>query len=147
MADAMVLLMERSKLLVEGGGAVGVSALLTGKCSPASSGSTCIVLSGGNVDIGLLPNLILRSQEIQGRRMNAFVRLPDVPGALAGFLDMLAQNDANIIEVSHVRQGVDLHSRETGVLVVIELRDQGHRSRLLQAAGERGFMINEFHYP
>jgi threonine dehydratase len=146
-ADAMVLLMERSKLLVEGGGAVGVSALLTGKCSPATSGSTCIVLSGGNVDIGLLPNLILRSQEIQGRRMNAFVRLPDVPGALAGFLDMLAQNDANIIEVSHVRQGVDLHSRETGVLVVIELRDQGHRSRLLQAAGERGFMINEFHYP
>jgi threonine dehydratase len=79
--------------------------------------------------------------------MNAFVRLPDVPGALAGFLDMLAQHDANIIEVSHVRQGVDLHSRETGVLVVIELRDQGHRSRLLQAASERGFMINEFHYP
>ena len=146
-ADAMVLLMERSKLLVEGGGAVGVSALLTGKCSPATSGSTCIVLSGGNVDIGLLPNLILRSQEIQGRRMNAFVRLPDVPGALAGFLDMLARNDANIIEVSHVRQGVDLHSRETGVLVVIELRDQGHRSRLLQSAGECGFMINEFHYP
>ena len=146
-ADAMVLLMERSKLLVEGGGAVGVSALLTGKCSPATSGSTCIVLSGGNVDIGLLPNLILRSQEIQGRRMNAFVRLPDVPGALAGFLDMLARNDANIIEVSHVRQGVDLHSRETGVLVVIELRDQDHRSRLLQSAGECGFMINEFHYP
>lgn len=146
-ADAMVLLMERSKLLVEGGGAVGVSALLTGKCAPSKSGATCIVLSGGNVDLGLLPNLILRSQEIQGRRMNAFVRLPDVPGALAGFLDMLAQNDANIIEVSHVRQGVDLHSRETGVLVVIELRDQDHRSRLLQSAGECGFMINEFHYP
>ena len=54
-ADAMVLLMERAKLFVEGAGAVGVAALLSGRATPAPTGTTCVVLSGGNVDLGVLP--------------------------------------------------------------------------------------------
>jgi len=146
-AEAMVMLLERAKLLVEGGGAVGVSALLTGAITPPRSGTTCVVLSGGNVDVGLLPSLVLRSEAMHGRRMNAFVRLPDVPGALAGLLEVLAGNEANIIEVSHVRQGVDLHSRETGVLLVLETRNRRHAERVLAAANDRGFVIHEFNYP
>jgi len=79
--------------------------------------------------------------------MNAFVRLPDVPGALAGLLEVLAGNEANIIEVSHVRQGVDLHSRETGVLLVLETRNRRHADRVLESARNRGFTISEFTYP
>ena len=146
-ADAMVLLMERSKLLVEGGGAVGVSALLTNTITPAKSGSTCIVLSGGNVDIGLLPNLVRRHETKSGRRLNVFVRLPDRPGALAGFLEVLAANDANIVEVQHVREGVELHARETGVHVVLEVKNQEHGRTVIAATREKGFSISDIVFP
>jgi len=78
-ADAMMLLMEHSRLFVEGGGAVGVSALLSGRVTPAQTGTTCIVLSGGNVDLGLIPNLIRRHETEAGRRLIVFTRLPDRP--------------------------------------------------------------------
>ena len=146
-ADAMVLLMERSKLLVEGGGAVGVSALITNTITPAKSGSTCIVLSGGNVDIGLLPNLVRRHETKSGRRLNVFVRLPDRPGALAGFLEVLAANDANIVEVQHVREGVELHARETGVHVVLEVKNQEHGRAVIAATREKGFSISDIVFP
>jgi threonine dehydratase len=146
-ADAMVLLMERSKLLVEGGGAVGVSALLTNRFTPATNGSTCIVLSGGNVDIGLLPNLVRRHETRVGRRINVFVRLPDRPGALAGFLEVLAENDANIVEVQHVREGVELHARETGVHVVLEVKNREHGRAVIAATREKGFSISDIVFP
>ena len=86
-ADAMVLLMERAKLFVEGAGAVGVAALLlaTG-CTPRRPGTTCVVLSGGNVDLGLLPGLIRRHETQAGRRLILFARISDRPGGLARLL-------------------------------------------------------------
>jgi threonine dehydratase len=125
-ADAVVLLMEHSKMLVEGGGAVGLSALLTQQVTPTKTGSTCIVLSGGNIDIGLIPNLVRRNETNEGRRLTIFVRLPDRPGSLAGVLDVCASNGANVIEVQHVREGIPLHPRETGIQLVLEVRDQEH---------------------
>lgn len=146
-ADAMVMLMERSKLLVEGGGSVSLSALLAGRVAPAKSGVTCIVLSGGNVDIGNIPNLVRRHETTQGRRLTVFVRLPDRPGSLASFLDVLAKNDANIVEVQHVREGVALHSRETGVQVVLEIKNPDHGSQVIDAAQAAGFSIGEIIFP
>ena len=95
-ADAVVLLMEHSKMLVEGGGAVGLSALLTQRITPTTTGSTCIVLSGGNIDIGLIPNLVRRNETNEGRRLTIFVRLPDRPGSLASVLNICASNDATV---------------------------------------------------
>jgi threonine dehydratase len=125
-ADAVVLLMEHSKMLVEGGGAVGLSALLTQQIKPTTSGSTCIVLSGGNIDIGLIPNLVRRNETNEGRRLTIFVRLPDRPGSLASVLNICASNDANVIEVQHVREGIPLHPRETGIQLVLEVRNEEH---------------------
>jgi threonine dehydratase len=118
--------MEHSKMLVEGGGAVGLSALLTKQLAPASTGTTCIVLSGGNIDIGLIPNLVRRNETNEGRRLTIFVRLPDRPGSLAGVLNVCAGNDANVIEVQHVREGIPLHPRETGIQLVLEVRNEEH---------------------
>jgi threonine dehydratase len=125
-ADAVVLLMEHSKMLVEGGGGVGLSTLLTQQITPAKTGSTCIVLSGGNIDIGLIPNLVRRNETNEGRRLTIFVRLPDRPGSLAGILDVCASNGANVIEVIHVREGIPLHPRETGIQLVLEVRGREH---------------------
>jgi threonine dehydratase len=129
-ADAVVLLMEHSKMLVEGGGAVGLSALLTQQVKPATKGSACIVLSGGNIDIGLIPNLVRRNETNEGRRLTIFVRLPDRPGSLASVLNICANNDANVIEVQHVREGIPLHPRETGIQLVLEVRNQEHADLL-----------------
>jgi threonine dehydratase len=133
-ADAVVLLMEHSKMLVEGGGAVGLSALLTQQIKP-TTGSTCIVLSGGNIDIGLIPNLVRRNETNEGRRLTIFVRLPDRPGSLAGILNVCAENDANVIEVQHVREGIPLHPRETGIQLVLEVRDTAHAAHIRGIVG------------
>jgi threonine dehydratase len=130
-ADAVVLLMEHSKMLIEGGGAVGLSALLTQQLTPTTTGSTCIVLSGGNIDIGLIPNLVRRNETNEGRRLTIFVRLPDRPGSLASVLNICASNDANVIEVQHVREGIPLHPRETGIQLVLEVRDDQHAKQII----------------
>ena len=142
-ADAMMLLLERSKLFVEGGGAVGVSALITDRVKPAKNGTTCVVLSGGNADLGLLTGLVRRHETLRGRRMIVFARISDRPGGLAGLLTLFAQHGANLIEVEHVREGVDLHVRETGVQIVLEVRGREHAETLIASAKSEGYEISE----
>jgi threonine dehydratase len=142
-ADAMVMLMDRSKLYVEGGGAVGVSALLSGQVVPSPTGTTCVVLSGGNVDLGLVPNLIRRNETQAGRRLILFVRISDRPGGLARLLTLFAGAGANLIEVEHVREGISLHVRETGVQVVLEVRGREHADSVISMARHNDYVVDE----
>ena len=142
-ADAMVFLMDRGKLYVEGGGAVGVSALMSGQVVPAKTGTTCVVLSGGNVDLGLLPGLIRRHETQAGRRLLMYVRISDRPGGLARLLALFAQSGANLVEVEHMREGVDLHVRETGVQVVLEVRGREHADSVLAQVRAAGYPADE----
>jgi threonine dehydratase len=142
-ADAMVLLMDRGKLYVEGGGAVGVSALMSGQVKPAQIGTTCVVLSGGNVDLGLLPGLIRRNETKAGRRLILFVRISDRPGGLARLLTLFAETGANLVEVEHVREGVSLHVRETGIQAVLEVRSREQAEEVLAAVRNAGYEADE----
>ena len=142
-ADAMVLLMDRGKLYVEGGGAVGVSALMSGQVKPAQTGTTCVVLSGGNVDLGILPGLIRLNETKAGRRLILFVRISDRPGGLARLLTLFAETGANLVEVEHVREGVSLHVRETGVQAVLEVRGREHADEVLAAVRNAGYEADE----
>jgi threonine dehydratase len=139
-AEAMVLLMERSKLVVEGAGAVGVAALLGGLVAPAPSGTTAIVLSGGNVDAGVLAAVTRRHETQVGRRLALFTRLPDRPGSLAHLLACVAAAGANLLEVEHVREGVNLHVRETAVQLVLETRGREHAQEVLEAIAADGYL-------
>jgi threonine dehydratase len=141
-ADAMVLLMERSKLYVEGGGAVGVSALLSERAAPSRHGTTCVVLSGGNVDLGVVPGLIRRFETQAGRRLIVFVKVSDRPGGLAKLLTIFAEVGASVIDIDHVRDGVDLHVRETGVNAVLEVRGPEHAELLIDTVRDAGYEIN-----
>jgi threonine dehydratase len=138
-AEAMVLLMEHSKLVVEGAGAVGVAALLGGLVAPAASGTTAIVLSGGNVDAGLLAAVARRHETQVGRRLALFTRVSDRPGSLARLLTCVAAAGANLVEVEHVREGVDLHVRETGIQLVLETRGPDHARAVLDAIARDGY--------
>jgi len=140
-ADAMVMLMERAKLYVEGAGAVGVAALMSGATVPADSGTTCVVLSGGNVDLGVVPGLIRRHEAGAGRRLTIFVRIDDRPGGLAQLLQIFAQSGANLLEVQHIREGLALHVRETGVRASFEVRGREHAESAVADARRAGYAI------
>ena len=88
-AEAMVFLLERAKLVVEGAGAVGVAALLSGAGPAAVAGTTAVVLSGGNVDAGLLAQIARRHESQAGRRSVLLARVPDRPGSLALLLALV----------------------------------------------------------
>jgi threonine dehydratase len=137
-AEAMVLLIERSKLVVEGAGAVGVAALLSGRVQ-AGEGDTCVVLSGGNVDASLLSECIRLGETAAGRRMVISLRLPDRPGTLAELVGLVAREGGNIVDVTHLREGVDLHIGETAVQLVIQTRGPEHGQELVAALREGGF--------
>jgi threonine dehydratase len=139
-AEAMVMLMEKAKLVVEGAGAVGVAALLAGATGAARDGATAVVLSGGNVDAGLLATVARRHETLVGRRIVVLTRVPDRPGALAGLLDCVAEAGANMVEVSHLREGVDLHVRETAVQLIMETRGKEHAAEVLDAIARGGYV-------
>jgi threonine dehydratase len=138
-AEAMVLMLEKAKLVVEGAGAVGVAALLGGQVVPAGPGQTAVVLSGGNVDAGLLAVVARRHETQAGRRLVLMTRVPDRPGALAALLDCVAAAGGNIVSVEHLREGIDLHVRETGVQLVIETRSREHADAVLEAVDRSGY--------
>jgi len=138
-AEAMVVLMERAKLVVEGAGAVGVAALIGGEVTPAAHGTTVAVLSGGNVDPGLLASVARRHETQVGRRLVLITRVPDRPGNLAGLLVEVAETGANIVDVSHVREGLDLHVRETAIELVLETRGHDHAQRVLGTLHGEGY--------
>lgn len=138
-ADAMVLLMERAKLYVEGAGAVGVAALLAGRVTPPDQGTTCAVLSGGNVDLGVVPGLIRRHENAAGRRLTIFATIDDRPGGLAQLLTVFAAAGANLIEVEHVREMLNLHVRETGVHATFEVRSPKHAAQVVDAVRDAGY--------
>jgi threonine dehydratase len=140
-AEAMVWLMERSKLVVEGAGAVGVAALLAGAFSPAAKGSTVIVLSGGNVDAGLLATIAQRHETTAGRRVRLFTKISDRPGGLAALLTRIADAGGNVVHADHVREAVSLHVRETGVELALETRSAEHGRELVAALEEAGYDV------
>ena len=138
-AEAMVMLLEKAKLVVEGAGAVGVAALLGGQAKAAAGGPACVVLSGGNVDAGLLATVARRHETEAGRRLVLITRVPDRPGALASLLACVAGAGGNIVDVEHLREGIDLHVRETGVQLVIETRSREHAGEVLAAVSRSGY--------
>jgi threonine dehydratase len=140
-AEAMVLLLERSKLVVEGAGAVAVAALLQGRVEPPADGEVCAVLSGGNVDASLLSECIRLGETAAGRRMVLSTVVPDRPGALAGLLRVVADHGGNVVDVEHLRDGIDIHVRETAIKLVLQTRGPDSNQEILDAARAEGFSV------
>jgi threonine dehydratase len=140
-AQAMVLLLERSKLVVEGAGAAAVAALMHGRVSAPADGSVCAVLSGGNVDASLLSECIRLGETAAGRRMVLATVVPDRPGALARLLRVVADLGGNVVDVGHLRDGLDLHVRETAIQLVLQTRGAEHGREIVEATRNEGFSV------
>jgi threonine dehydratase len=138
-SEAIVLLLERSKLVVEGAGAVGVAALLAGKIG--GTGPVAIVLSGGNIDPTLLISVMRHGLTLAARYLVVRTRLTDRPGELIKLLTLVAQERVNVVSVEHHREGMDLPIGSTEVELTLVTRDDEHCEALLAAMGEWGYTV------
>jgi threonine dehydratase len=138
--EAIVLLLERAKLVVEGAGAVGVAALLAGKAG--GSGTAVPVLSGGNIDATMLISVMRHGLTSAGRYLVARTQLADRPGELIKLLSLVAAERGNVISVEHHREGMDIPVSETEVELTLVTRDEEHCRRLLAAMEEEGYKVD-----
>ena len=136
-SDALVVLLERTKLVVEGAGAVSVAALLAGKVG----GTGCVVpvLSGGNIDATLLISVMRHGLAVAGRFLVLRTRVPDRPGELARLLTLLAEERVNVVEVEHQREGAGLPVAETGVELTLLTRDPAHCDEIVETMQRLGY--------
>jgi threonine dehydratase len=140
-ADAMMILLQRSKLLTEGAGAAATAALISGVTAPAKRGATVAILSGGNVDLGVLSSLITRHETLSDRRLRLYTRVPDRAGGLAAVLVEVAEAGASVREVVHVREGVELDVAQTGVELWLETRGAEHAQQVIAHLESRGHAV------
>ena len=138
-SEAIVLLLERSKLVVEGAGAVGVAALLAGRAG--GSGPALVVLSGGNIDATMLISVMRHGLTVAGRYLVVRTHLCDRPGELIKLLSLIAEERGNLIAVEHHREGMDVPVSATEVELTLVTRDEEHCLQLLSAMAERGYKV------
>jgi len=137
-AHAITLLLERSKLVVEGAGAASVAALLNGD---AGGEDVCVLLSGGNIDATLLVSVVRHGLTRAGRFLVLYTRVPDRPGELLKLLELVAAERGNILEIHHRREGTGIDVSETGVELTIVTRDEEHCRRLIATLESHGYPV------
>jgi threonine dehydratase len=140
-ARAMLLLLERKRVIAEGAGAAPLAALLSGKVRVREGSRIVLVVSGGNVDTPLLDRVIHQGLIRNGRILQAEVILEDVPGSLARLLSVIAGAGGNILQIHHVRGGRGLPVQAVRVSLEIETRDEGHGRDLVSEAEGAGYRL------
>jgi threonine dehydratase len=142
-SEAIVLLMERAKLVVEGAGAAAVAALVAGRVP--GDGPAIAILSGGNIDPTLLIQVMRHGLTLAGRYLVVRTRIPDRPGELIKLLSMFADEHANVVSIEHHREGMDVPVTETEVEATLLTRDQEHCTAILDAMQQRGYAVERLH--
>ncbi len=137
MEQALYLLMEIEKTIVEGAGAAGLAALLAYP-DKFKGQKTGIVLTGGNIDPRLLATIIMRELMRNGRICRLQVEVPDVPGQLSNVTNIIGANGASILEVSHQRLALDVSAKYTTLEVMVETRDEGHIGEIADNLSREG---------
>jgi threonine dehydratase len=142
-SEAIVLLTERAKLVVEGAGAAAVAALLGGRV--AGDGPTVAILSGGNIDPTLLIQVMRHGLTLAGRYLVVRTRIADRPGELAKLLALFADEHANVVSIEHHREGMDTPVTESEVEATLLTRDQEHCTAIVYAMRQHGYTVDRLH--
>lgn len=138
-AGAILLLLERAKLMVEGAGAISLAAILNGKIP--QKGKIVSVISGGNIDVNTISRIIERGLVKSGRRVRLSTVLLDRPGALEGFLTVIAKLKANILHVHHDRVERHVPIGRSNVEVCLETRDTMHTEEIIATLRQDGYNV------
>jgi len=139
LSRALLLMLERAKLVVEPAGAAAVAAVME-RPQDFEAPVVCVV-SGGNIDPLLLSKVIQHGLVAAGRFLSLLVRIPDRPGALAGLLAVLASTGVNVLDVEHRRTGKTLHLEEVEVDLQVETRGSEHSDDVVRALTDEGYTV------
>lgn len=139
-ASAILFLLERQKLVVEGAGAVGVAALLHHKLEHLKGKKVAIVLSGGNMDVTLLSVIIEKGLLKSGRKMKVTVTLIDKPGSLMRLTEILKDLNANIVHISYDRTSISLDYGDANVTIHMETKGDEHQQEIRATLKKEGYL-------
>ena len=139
-SDAILLLMERCKMIVEPSGATPVAAVLNGKIDVKGKNVVC-VLSGGNIDVSFVQSIIEQGMAARHRRIRFAVRLLDRPGSLVTMLSILADSGANILTIEHDKLGAGLNPNEVYVHIAVEVGGKAHAQAVLDELRNHGYAV------
>jgi threonine dehydratase len=138
-AQAIVLVLERTKLVIEGAAAAGVAAVLAGRVE--GRGPVAVVLSGGNIDATTLISVMRHGLTLAGRYLAVRTRVPDRPGELLKLLQLVAAERINVLEVEHRREGAPIAVGETEIWLTLATRDEEHAVALLETMRSWGYDV------
>ncbi len=139
-ASAILFLLEKQKLVVEGAGAVGIAALLHGKLERLKGKKVAVVLSGGNMDVTLLSVIIEKGLLKSGRKMKLTVTLVDKPGSLMRFTEILKELNANIVHIAYDRTSISLDYGDANVTVHMETKSEEHQEEIRSVLKNEGYI-------
>lgn len=139
-ASAILFLLEKQKLVVEGAGSVGVAALLHNKLPHLKGKNVAVVLSGGNMDVTLLSVIIEKGLLKSGRKMKLTVTLVDKPGSLMRFTEILQELNANIVHIAYDRTSISLDYGDANVTVHMETKGESHQEEIRTALKSEGYL-------
>ena len=139
-ASAILFLLERQKLVVEGAGAVGVAALMHKKLASLKGKKVAVVLSGGNMDVTLLSVIIEKGLLKSGRKMMLTVTLIDKPGSLKRLTEILEELNANIVHIAYDRTSVSLEYGDAHVTVHMETKGEAHQEEIRKVLKLEGYL-------
>jgi len=142
-AAAILFLLERQKLLVEGAGAVGVAALMHKKIALKPSDKVGVLLSGGNIDVTMLSVIIEKGLVKSSRKMKLLVTLVDKPGSLMRLTEVLSETNANIVHIGYDRTSANLEYGDAHVRVEVETKGPQHQEEILQSLRKNGYEIEQ----
>ncbi len=138
-SESIVLLLERSKLVVEGAGAAPVAAILAGHVG--GEGPACAILAGGNVDATTLSSVVRYGLTSSGRYLVVALLIPDRPGELARIVGLIAAQRANVLAIQHHREGRNIGVLETEAELTLETRDEEHSQALIRELTDAGYTV------
>ncbi|GAB6179102.1 threonine ammonia-lyase [Desulfotomaculum defluvii] len=140
-AWAILMLLESSKLMVEGAGAVGIAALLHRKCD-LNGKKVAVIISGGNIDVNVISIIIERGLVKAGRYLRFKTILTDKPGSLQRLLSALADSEANVISIVHDRIKPNVPLKQAEVEISLETRNAEHISQIVESLGKMGYELD-----
>ncbi|MEW6064981.1 threonine dehydratase [Desulforamulus profundi] len=140
-AWAILMLLESSKLVVEGAGAVGISALLHKKCDLCGK-KVAVILSGGNIDVNVISIIIERGLVKAGRYLRLRTIVTDKPGSLQKLLSALAASGANVISIAHDRIKPNVPLKQAEVEISLETRNADHIAAIVESLEKKGYVLD-----
>ena len=141
-ANAILTLMEKQKIIVEGAGATSLAAILHNKVDIKNK-NIVLPLSGGNIDVSMLSLIIEKGLVKSARKMNLIITLMDKPGTLKKLTNVFEQVDANIVQIDYDRDSVTLDFGEANITIALETKGQAHQEELKKQLTKNGYTFKQ----